>query len=96
MRDFYRAANGLEDGDDRNFDFCALSELHRAPRVRSMLLFADVNQYTWDYGIEVDGATPYKKGAVYAVSNDPVEIAPSLSAFYVKPHGGSDRTLGVE
>lgn len=82
MGAFYRAANGLPDGDDRNICIATLSELRRMPELESMLPFADVEQYAWHYAIELDGAAPYKKGAVYAVANDAVEIASSLAVFF--------------
>ena len=82
MREFYLAIDGLPDGDDRNISIWTLSELRRMPEIDSMLSFADVNHYAWEYAIELDGAAPYKKGAVYAVANDPVEIASSLANFF--------------
>lgn len=82
MRAFYLAADGLPDGDDRNICICTLSELARLPEIGSMLPFADVNQYAWQYAVELNGAAPYKKGAVYALSSDAVEIASSLAAFF--------------
>lgn len=86
LRAFYTATNGVrvpgtDEVDDRNYDFWPLHELRLVENNRSQLYFADFQQWTWPFAIELVGDEHAERGAIYVVSGRLIKIAQSFAEF---------------
>ncbi len=86
LRAFYLATNGVRvpgtmEVDDKNYDFWPLEKLQVVEGEPSKLYFADFQQSTWTFAIELEGNETANPGAVYVADARFIPIADSFAEF---------------